>query len=160
VGNDPIPHPVLRLAHGRVAQRPRRVQKLLVRIGGGLWIPLADLLVERGLIRRERSRSLFPKSRFPAADTRRKTGLRQKIRAVLEDGESPDARTAAMIALISASGTLPNLHPTPTGSSQVHTRAKELETGHWGTDAVNTAVTRTAAAIAASSAAAVATTIT
>lgn len=38
-------------------------------------------------------------------------------------------------------------------STRVATRAKEIERGSWGAEAVSTAVTRTAAAIAASSAA-------
>lgn len=96
---------------------------------------------------------VFRMTTLPAADTRHEAELRRRIRAVLEDGESPDARTAAVIALLSSSGTLPMLRPALAWSAEVHRRAKELEKGSWGAAAVNTAVTRTAAAIAASSAA-------
>ncbi|SNY24215.1 hypothetical protein SAMN05421748_102157 [Paractinoplanes atraurantiacus] len=51
------------------------------------------------------------------------------------------------------------LRPQLAWSSPVIKRAKELEQGHWGAEAVNTAVTRTAAAIAASTAATVAVTV-
>jgi hypothetical protein len=69
---------------------------------------------------------------------------------VLEDGASSDARTAAVIALVSASGALPSLRPAlVTWSTEVAQRAKEIENGNWGAAAVNTAVTRTAATIAA-----------
>ncbi|MEV6039298.1 GPP34 family phosphoprotein [Nonomuraea sp. NPDC052116] len=108
-GDGPLSDPLLQSAYEKVAERPQRVQPLLLAIGGG--------------------------------------------RAVLVDGESPDARTAAVIALLSSSGTLPALRTPLAWSAKVRERAKELENGSWGAAAVNTAVTRTAAAIAASSAA-------
>ncbi len=73
---------------------------------------------------------------------------------MLEDGETPDPRTAAIIALLSASGALPSLRPPLPWTSATATRAKQLERGHWGPEAVATAVTRTARAIVAGSAAA------
>ncbi|MGP4018754.1 GOLPH3/VPS74 family protein [Saccharopolyspora sp. 5N708] len=153
VGDGPLPDPLLQSAYEKVAQRPQRVQPLLLGIGGGLWKPVIDRLVERCLIRRESKRVLrvFRTTRLPADDTRHEAELRRKIRAVLEDGERPDARTAAVIALLSSSGTLPTLRPALPWSAEVRKRAKELENGSWGAVAVNTAVTRTAAAIAAAS---------
>ncbi|MEV0379490.1 GPP34 family phosphoprotein [Nonomuraea sp. NPDC050643] len=153
IGDGPLPDPLLQSAYDKVAERPQGVQTLLLAIGGGLWKPVIDRLVERGLIRRESRRVLgvFRTTRLPAEDTGHEAELRQKVRAVLEDGESPDARTAAVIALLSSSGTLPTLHPVPKWSTKVYLRAKELENGNWGAAAVNTAVTRTAAAITASS---------
>ncbi|MFI8307804.1 GPP34 family phosphoprotein [Streptomyces sp. NPDC085927] len=75
-----------------------------------------------------------------------------EIRAVPEAGESPDARTAAaVIALLSSSGTLQTLRPALIRWAEVRERAKALENGSWGAQAVHTAVTRTAAAVAASS---------
>ncbi|MEU3270460.1 GPP34 family phosphoprotein [Saccharomonospora sp. NPDC006951] len=113
-------------------------------------------LLDRGLIGKERKRVLgvFPATTLPAADTRHERELRYRVRAVLEDGASPDTRTAAVTALLSASGTLPALHPSPRWSSTVCKRGKELENGNWGANADSTAVSRTAAAIAASSVAA------
>ncbi|ASR36459.1 hypothetical protein BAY61_17220 [Prauserella marina] len=152
-GNGPLPDPLLQSAHDTVAGKTQRVQPLLLHIGGGLRKPVLDRLLERGLIRKERKRvlGLFPATTLPAADTRHENELRERVRAVLEDGASPDTRTAAVTALLSASGTLPSLHPSPKWSSSVYKRAKELERGDWGASAVNTAVSRTAAAIAASS---------
>lgn len=51
---------------------------------------------------------------------------------MLEDGASPDAHTAAAIALLSSSGTPPRLHPAPKWSTKVYQRAKERENGCWG----------------------------
>lgn len=58
-----------------------------------------------------------------------------------------------MIALLSSSCALPTLHPTPKWSSRVAKRAKEIEQGQLGSVGREHAVTRTAAAIAAASAA-------
>jgi hypothetical protein len=71
--------------------------------------------------------------------------LRCGVTLCWEDGESPDTHTAAVIALLSSSGTLPTLHPIPRWSSTVYQRTKELEEGSCRA----TAVIRTAAASAA-----------
>ncbi|MFC9504424.1 GPP34 family phosphoprotein [Streptomyces sp. NPDC057002] len=160
-GSGSLPDPLLRSAYDTIAARPRQVQSLLVTIGSGLWKPLTDRLVKRGLLRRERKRllGLFPTTSLPAADTGHEAELRERMRAVLEHGEEPDARLAAIIALISAGGTLPSLDPVPKWSSAVATRAKEIEQGNWGAAAVNSAVIQTAASFSTASAAAVVTTL-
>ncbi|MEV0699576.1 GPP34 family phosphoprotein [Saccharopolyspora sp. NPDC050389] len=154
VGDGPPSDPLLRSAYEKVSERPRRVQTLLLEIGGGLRKPVIDRLLERGLIRLEKKRVLgvFPTTRLPAEDTGHEAELRRKIRAVLEDGESPDTRTGALIALLSSSGALPALRPPIKWSGKVYKRAKEFEKGNWGAEAVSTAVTRTTAAVAAATA--------
>ncbi|MGA6167019.1 GOLPH3/VPS74 family protein [Amycolatopsis magusensis] len=156
-GDGPLADPLLQAAYDRVAERPRRVQSLLLALGNGLWKPLVDRLVERGCLRRESKRWLgvFRTTRLPIADGRHEAELRQKVREVLEDGAGADTRTAAVIALLSSSGTLPSLHPAPKWSGEVHRRGKEFEEGSWGASAVHTAVARTAAAVAAASVAVV-----
>jgi Golgi phosphoprotein 3 (GPP34) len=157
VGDGPLGDPLLQAAYDKVAERPRGVQTILILIGSRLWEPLVDRLVERGLIGREKKRVLgvFRMNTLPAKDMEHEAELRRKIRAVLEDGAEPDTRTAAMIALLSSSGTLTMLRPPLPWSGKIHNRAKALERGNWGAQAVSTAVSRTAAAIAASSAAVV-----
>lgn len=153
-GEGPLPDPLLQSAYDKVAEKPKGVQTLILEIGTRLWEPLIDRLVERGLIRREKKKvlGLFRMNMLPADDPAHEAELRRDIRAVLEDGAAPDTRTAAVIALLSSSGTLPMLRPALPWSGTVHKRAKELENGNWGAKAVNTAVTRTAAAIAVSTA--------
>ncbi|KFZ81396.1 hypothetical protein ED92_14010 [Amycolatopsis sp. MJM2582] len=154
VGDGPLPDPVLQAAYDRIAGKSQRVQPLLLAIGGDLWKTLTDRLIERGLIRREKKRvlGLFPVTRLPAADTRHEAELRDEIRAVLVEDKTPDARTAAVTALLSASGALPTLRPPLAWSAKVYKRAKDIENGNWGAEAVNAAVVRTAAAIAVSTA--------
>ena len=155
IGDGPLPDPLLQAAHDEIARKPRGVQSLLLAIGGDLWNTVVDRLVARGHIRRERKRVLgiFRMTQLPAADTAHETELREALRAVLVDGAQPDTRTAAIVALLSGSGALPELRPLIAWSGDVHRRAKELEAGHWGAAAVGTAVAQTTAAIAAASAA-------
>ncbi|MFC7585061.1 GPP34 family phosphoprotein [Nonomuraea antimicrobica] len=146
---------MLQAAYDKIARRPQGVQTVLLTIGAGLWKPVTERLVERGLVRSERKRVLgvFRTTTWPAEDTRHEAELRHAIHAALEGGESPDARTAAVIALLSSSGTLPALRPALAWSAEVSARAKKFENGDWGAAAVSTAMTRHAAAITASSAA-------
>jgi hypothetical protein len=162
VGDGPLPDPLLQDAYDKVAEKPRGAQTLLLTIGSSLWDPVIDRLIERGLIRREKKRvlGLFRMTQLPAAEHEHEAAVRAKIRAVLVNGAEPDARTAALTALLSASGALPMLRPQLAWSGPVIERAKALEQGNWGADAVNTAVVRTAAAIAASTAAVAVTVVT
>ncbi|EGX54816.1 hypothetical protein SZN_36047 [Streptomyces zinciresistens K42] len=160
VAGEPLSDPLLRAAHAKVAARPRGVQTLLVEIGTGLRETVLDRLVERGLVRRERRTTLgvFRTTAWRAADTGHKESLVAEVRAALVDGVEPDTRTAALIGLLSASGTLPSLHRAIPWSGAVYTRAKRLEQASWGAEAVNAAVTRTLLAVSVGAAAAAAAT--
>ncbi|WP_381795002.1 GPP34 family phosphoprotein [Streptomyces niveus] len=157
VAGPPLEDPVLRAAHDQVAKRERGVQTLLIEIGTGLRETVLDRLVERGMLRRETKKTLglFRTTATTAADTGHKKALVERVRAVLVDGAEPDARTAALVGLLSASGTLPSLHRSIPWSGKVYTRAKELEQSSWGAEAVNSAVVRTVSAISVGTAVAV-----
>lgn len=148
VAGDPPADPLLRGAYQKVADRKRGVQTLLIEIGTELRETVLERLVERGMLRQETKKTLglFRTTTTKAADTGHKDALVETVRAVLLDGAEPDARTTALIGLLSASGTLPNLHRSIPWSGKVSKRAKELEKGSWGAEAVNTAVMRTVAA--------------
>lgn len=161
-GEGPV-DPLLQPAYDRIAEKPRGVQGLLAAVGPALQKPVTERLLERGEIREEQRKvlGLFRTTRHPDAGTGHEAGVRERIRAVLEDGAEPDARTAALIALLSASGTLSYLRPpVARWSSAVATRAQELEQGSWGATAVASAVQRTVAAITASTVVATTTVIT
>lgn len=156
-GTGSLPDPLLRQAHEVIAARPQRVQPLLVTIGANLSDTVLNRLLERGIIRREESRwlGLFRTTRCPTADMRPEAQLRTRIRQVLVDGSDPDPRTAVTIGLLYASGGMPSLRPPLPWTSTTVARAQELADGHWGSEAVTQAVTRTAAAIVAASVATV-----
>lgn len=149
---DPPADPLLQSAFDTIAVKSRGVQSLLAMIGPTLHTDVVDRLVERGLLRRERKKFLrvFNTTGLEVEDGRPEAELRQRVRAALVDDETPDARTAAVIALLSASGALPVVRPAiAPWSGDLYRRAKEFEQGDWGADAVSTAITRTTALIAA-----------
>ena len=160
-GDEPLPDPLLQEAFDVIAVKPRAVSSVILTLGDGLWDRLVGRLVDRGLLERQKSKLLgiFPTTKYPATDDPYEPALRARVAAVLEDGEPADPRTAGLVALVSASGTLPLLHPRPKWSSAVHDRGKEFEKGNWGAQATATAVAQaTAAATAASVAASIAAT--
>jgi hypothetical protein len=144
--------PLLKEAYDKVARKPRGVNELLIEIGSDLRGRVLDRLVERGFLRREKKKvlGLFSTTRLPAARPDYEKGMLERTRAVLVDGAEADERTAALVALLSASGTLPQFHKTIAWSGDVYTRGKQLENGNWAAQAVNLAVSRTAGATASS----------
>ncbi|WP_244175880.1 GOLPH3/VPS74 family protein [Microbacterium oxydans] len=131
-----------------IERKPRDAQTVLAAIGPNLRAPVLDRLVERGDLTREHGRSLgiFPTTKLALGSDRRAV-LIERVRSVLTDGETPDIRTAASIALLSASGTLPQFHREIPWSGDVYTRAKAIERGDWGAAAAAEAVARTMSAV-------------
>jgi hypothetical protein len=101
----------MRCAHDIVARRPGPARSLVPELGAELWRPVIGRLVERGRIRRGRRRplGLHPVTTRAVADARHEADLQAHLRTVQESGRRPGARTAAVLALLSASGALPNL---------------------------------------------------
>lgn len=153
----PPTDPLLREPWDRLTRKPRTAQVLLAEIGPMLRDPLLDRLVLAGHIGRERGRILgvLPTTRLSAGRTSRRAELLDVVRPVLTEGAEPSPRTAALAALLSASGSLPALYQDIPWSGRVATRAQELERGDWGASAAGEAVTRTTLAAALSSVSAV-----
>ncbi|MFY7065102.1 GOLPH3/VPS74 family protein [Nocardiopsis changdeensis] len=147
--------PLLRSGWDHVATGPRSAGTVLAAIGPRLRGPVLDRLVERGDIRRVKRRTLglFDSTALEDGGGRR-AGLVEGVRAVLEDGAPPEPRVAALAALVSASGSLPQLHREIPWNSEVIARAKALERGDWGAGAAAEAVARTTTAAVAGSVAA------
>lgn len=139
-GEGPLPDPLLQSAYDTIAAKTQRVQPLLIAIGADLGQVVLDRLEDRGLLRRERSRILgvFRSTRWTVADGAHEAQLRARIRRVLENGETPDPRTAATIGLLWASGAMPSLRPPLPWTSTTVARAQELASGNWGSEAATT----------------------
>ena len=154
-GDGPLPDPLLQTTYDALAARPQDIYTLLATIGYELSEPVIERLLQRGLLRRERKRflGLFPTTSLAATNTGHESALRKQMSLVLEDGADPDTRLAAVIATISANGTLVLLHPLPKWSGQVATRAKKFEQANWVAAALNIAVAGTTASQSAASAA-------
>lgn len=131
-----------------IAEKPRGVQTVLAAIGPRLRTPVLNRVVERGHLHREtRKRFRIFTSTTLTLDSGRREELIDRVRATLIDGREADVRTAASIALLSASGTLPQFHAEIPWGSDVYTRAKQYEQGDWGGAAAASAVARTMAAV-------------
>ncbi|RKN45285.1 GOLPH3/VPS74 family protein [Micromonospora endolithica] len=145
---------ILRSAWDYLSEKPRGVQTTLAAIGPALREPVLERLVGRGDIDRvpRKTLGLFRTTALREGRTERRARLLADVRRVLVDGVEPQARVAALAALLSASGTLPQFHREIPWTSPVITRAKELERGDWGADAAAEAVARTVTATVVNSA--------
>lgn len=152
VGSPPADD-LLRIPWERLAAQPLDVHAMIADTGPRLRAPVLDRLVERGDLVRERRRllGLIPTTVLRLGSTGRRDALLAPVRAALVDHAEPDARTATLAGLLSASSALPQLHRDIPWSGAVHDRGKELERGEWGTAAAAEAVRRTAVALIASS---------
>lgn len=148
LGDTPPTDELLRAAWTPVGDKPRNVQTILASIGPYLREPVLQRLLDRGDLNRGRRLifGLLPVTRFTLGNGRRRQ-LLGTVRAALVDGGTPDPRTAAVVALLSASGTLPQFDPEIPWSGNVYTRSKTFESGNWGAAAAASAVSRTTAAV-------------
>lgn len=143
---------VLRRAAAVVAQKERSAQDLVDRLGKGLKDELAERLVQRGILERRRDKVLgvFPRTRWPAVDSSHEAQLRQDLTAALVQGADPDARTAALVALLSA---IDRAHKVVDrqglSRSEVRKRAKTIAEGEWAAKAVRDAISAATAAVTA-----------
>ncbi|MBZ2195343.1 GOLPH3/VPS74 family protein [Occultella gossypii] len=149
VEDNPPADEILRSVWDYVAEKPRGIQTVLAAVGPGLREPLLDRLIERGDIQRgtRRTLGLFDTRVLEGSGGERRASLLAEVRALLVDGVDPQPRVAALAALISGSGTLPQFHREIPWTSPVITRAKELEQGNWGAEAAAEAVARTVTAV-------------
>ncbi|TNH28697.1 GPP34 family phosphoprotein [Micromonospora orduensis] len=154
VAGHPPSDDLLRPAWDYLAGKPRGVQMALAAIGPALRKPVLERLVARGDIDQEPRKvlGLFRTTALRDGRTERRARLLADVRQVLVDGAEPQVRVAALAALLSASGTLPQFHREIPWTSSVISRAKELERGDWGADAAAAAVTRTVTATVVNSA--------
>ncbi|MEV8273317.1 GPP34 family phosphoprotein [Microbacterium sp. NPDC077184] len=133
-------------------KKPRDVQTVLAAVGPNLREPALERLVARGELRAETRKTLglFPSTHYTLGGDRR-AELIAGVRAALVGGADPDARTAALAGLLSASDTLPWFDREIPWNSAVYTRGKAFEQGDWGAAAAASAVARTVVAGVASS---------
>lgn len=148
LGEKPPSDNILQSAWSYIAEKPRDVHTVLAALGPQLREPVLNRLVERGDLNRNRKKvlGLFNSTSLTLGSNRREQ-LLSPVRAALIDGEEPEPRTAATIALLSASGTLSHFHREIPWSGQVFTRGKEIENGNWGAVAAGLAVARTMTAV-------------
>ena len=144
--------PLLLEAYVVVAEKERAAENLVSRLGKGAKDRLATRLVERGVLQRREDKvlGLFPRTRWPAADTVHEGEVRLRLTAVIVQGLTPDARTGALIALLGAIGNAHKVVDSQVMSGrEIRRRAKEIGEGVWAAGAVRAAINASTAAIAA-----------
>jgi golgi phosphoprotein 3 len=88
-------------------KKPRTLKDWVLSLGQGklkVVQRLESRLVGRGILREEEGRILwvFPTHRFPEMDSTPEMVVRERLRAVVLGGETPDARTSMLLALVKA----------------------------------------------------------
>jgi hypothetical protein len=144
VAHRPPADDILRSAWDHLAAGPKGLEVAIAAIGPALRSPLLDRLVERGDIRRS-SRTAFGLVEVEVLEeggTGRRAGLLSDVRAVLVEGVEPQPRLAALAALLSTSGTLPQFGPGIPWAASVIARAKKIEQENWGAEAATAAIAR------------------
>lgn len=153
----PLPEdPVLAIALDQVAQRERTAQDLVTRLGKKLSDELLPRLAEKGIVERhdEKVLGLFPRTRWPALDSRHEEEVRRRLSDAVVAGAAPDERTAALISLVHA---IDKAHKVVDarglGRGEVRKRAKGIADGDWAAKAVKDAVSAAQGAMIAAVAA-------
>lgn len=141
--------PELAVALDKVAERAGRKPKdALPPLVKGLKERLLERLAAAGLITRQRGRLLgfIPNTTWPTVDPGPEREVRERLRQVLVDGQQPDQRTAALVALLSATDAVHKALP-DADKRLVKKRARQIAEGEWASDAVRRAVAETETAV-------------
>lgn len=122
---------------------------------------LYQRLAGSGMIRAGRGRTLgiFPARTWPAQDSRHEEQVRQLVTQALVQQAVPDARTAALIALLHAlkcEHKVIDPRPYQLSRRQLRARAEEIALDNWASEAVRKAISEMIAATATAVAAAAA----
>jgi hypothetical protein len=120
---------------------------------------LYERLAAGGVVRAGQGRILgfFPAHTWPAEDAHHEAQVRELLTHVLVQQQAPDARSAALIALVHVLRCEHQIvDPRPYGLSkrQLRARAEEIANGNWASEAARNAITEIIAAVAATTTAA------
>lgn len=145
---DPILDERLAFVVGKPGKRPKdQIGRLSKKLRDQLLTRLAD----RGVLEADEDKvlGLFPVTRWPAKDARHEAEVRSKLEAVLKVGTTPDERTGALIALLSALNVVAKVVTDAVDKKALKQRAKQIAESDWAADAVRKAVTEMQAAVTA-----------
>jgi hypothetical protein len=151
----PVGDEVLDAALGILVMRQGSKPSTLIRpLSKDLRHGLYQRLAASGMIRAGRGRTLgiFPARTWPALDARHEEQMRQLVTQALVQQTAPDARTAALIALLHVLRCEhkiidPQHHQL--SKRQLRARAEEVAMDSWASEAVRKAISEMVAATAA-----------
>jgi hypothetical protein len=155
---DEVLDAALRIISGHQGSKPSTVVRPL---GKNLRRKLYERLVLSGVVRAEQSKvfGVFRARRWPAQDASHEAQVRRLIIQALVQQTTPEARTAALIALVHA---LRYEHkivdPRECGLSgqELRARAEEIAEGTWAAEAIRQAIGQMIAVVVAATSAAAA----
>ena len=145
---------VLAAALAVVAEKPRTAVDLAGKVGDGLKGRLAERLAAQGLLERadDRVLGLFPRTRWPAVASTHEAQVRDRLRAVVVEGATPDDRTVALAGILQALDRLgATLGLKGAAARDAKRRVTELAEGDWTAKAVRDAVQAAVSAVTTAS---------
>ena len=148
--------PILDEALGTIGTRQGKDPKAVVKaLGKNLRPALYDRLVAEAVVRAEESKVLgiFPVRRWPAERAQHEEQVHTQLTQILVHRTTPDSRTAALISLLHALNSEHRIvDPKEHGLTrkELQSRAMEVSTGDWASEAVRQAIQAMMAAIIAS----------
>jgi len=147
----PLGDPVLDVAlQSLIDKGPCKPVQAIRLLAKGLRARLNDLLVQRGILRRESGKvlGLFPTTRWPARDSGPEQDVRALVVGVLLKGQEPDGRTAAVISVLTAADMLKTVVQRP-DIKAAKARGKDIGAGNWAGDSIRKVIQETQAAMTA-----------
>ena len=147
----PLGDPVLDVAlQSLIDKGPCKPVQAIRLLAKGLRARLNDLLVQRGILRRESGKvlGLFPTTRWPARDSGPEQDVRALVVGVLLKGHEPDGRTAAVISVLTAADMLKTVVQRP-DIKAAKARGKDIGAGNWAGDSIRKVIQETQAAMTA-----------
>jgi Golgi phosphoprotein 3 (GPP34) len=143
------------------AHQGKKPSTVIGPLGKNLRRTLYERLALSGVIRCERGRILgvFPTLRWPAQDATHKAQVRRLVTQALVQQTAPQARAAALIALLHALGYEHKIVDPRTcelSRQQLRARAEEIAAGNWAPEAVRQAIGEMIASVLAAASAAAA----
>ena len=139
---DAVLDAALQILIARQGQKPSKVIKPLSK---NLRRTLYQRLADRGVVRAERGKILgvFPIRRWPAEDASEEAEVRRLMTQALVQQVVPDARTAALIALVHAVGRVDKIvdaRQHGLSKQELRARAAAIAKGNWASEAVRKAI--------------------
>lgn len=130
--------------------RPRSAKHWVSKLQKGVRQQVSDRLVAAGTLRRDEHKVLwvFPVTRLPAENPAPEAAVRARLDDAVLRGITPDERTAALAALVHATGLGRTVFP-DADRRALKARLTELSEGQWAAEAVRRVVQEAAAAMTA-----------
>lgn len=148
----PTDDAILDQALARLATKPDCTpEKAVELLARKVRRPLQDRLVERGMLRHEKSR-FAGFNKFPTADGTHEAEIRRGLFAVLVQNEQPTVRLASLVSLLAAVDVAHKVVAEDVSTidkKAVRKRAKALLAENWASEAVRAAVQAVQAGAAA-----------